>query len=66
MVNAQLGLFLFSEKPKLSVIRQNGKSQTGYLRKQNMPNFLKNDYVLPPDTHTHTCAYQGVRYVRFS
>ena len=65
MVNAQFGLFLFSEKSKSLVIRQNGESQTGCLRKQNTPNFLKNDYVLPPDTYTHTCAYQGVRYVRF-
>ena len=32
---------------------------------QSTPNFSKNEHFLPPHTHT-TCAYQGVRNVRFS
>ena len=35
------------------VIRQKGESQSGVPRKQNMPNFPKNEHLLPPDTHTY-------------
>ena len=47
-----------------SVIRQKGESQNGCFKRQSTPNFPKNEHFLPPDTHT--CAYQGVRNVRFS
>ena len=36
-----------------SVIRRKGESQSGVPRKQNMPNFPKNEHFLPPDTHTY-------------
>ena len=37
-----------------SVIRQKGKSQNGCFKKTHFPsNFPKNEYFLPPDTHTH-------------
>ena len=47
-------------------IRLYGKSanlKTSVSRKQSTPNFPKNEHFLPPDTHT--CAYQGVRNLRF-
>ena len=49
-----------------SVSREQGKRanlKTGVSRKQSTPNFPKNKHFLPPDTDT--CAYQGVRHVRF-
>ena len=39
--------------------------ETSVSRKQSTPNFPKNDYFLPTDS-TPTCAYQGVRKIRFS
>ena len=41
-----------------SVIRQKGESQTGVSRKQNTPNFPKNEHFLPPDTQTR-CSFFG-------
>ena len=41
-----------STTDNLSVIRQKSESQTGITRKQSMPNFPKNEYFLPFDTHT--------------
>ena len=38
--------------------------KTGVSRKQSTPDFPKNEHILPPDTPM--CAYQGLRYVRFS
>ena len=37
--------------------------KTGVSRKQSTPNFPKIEDFLPPDTRT--CAYHGVRNVRF-
>ena len=37
------------EKLNLSVIRQNGESQSGGKKKQSTPNFPKNEDFLPPD-----------------
>ena len=41
-----------STTDNLSVIRQKSESQTGIARKQSTPNFPKNEYFLPFDTHT--------------
>ena len=50
-----------------SVIRQNGESQNGCFKKTKHTKFPKNEHFLPLDAlHTCTCAYQGVRMVRFS
>ena len=38
--------------------------ETSVSRKESTPNFPKNDYFLPTDS-TPTCAYQGVRKIRF-
>ena len=41
------------------VIRQKGKDHNGgnkEIKKQSMPNFLKNKHFLPPDTHTYVCV----------
>ena len=48
-----------------SVIRQRVNLKTGVSRKQNTPNFLKNENFLLL-IRIHTCAYQGVRNVCFS
>ena len=33
--------------------------KTGVSRKQSMPNFLKNEHFLSPDTHTYVCVSGG-------
>ena len=38
---------------KSSVTKQKGKSEDGADKKQDAPNFPKNEYFLPPDTHTY-------------
>ena len=40
------------------------QSFPGVSKKRSTPNFPKNEHFLPSDTYT--CAYQGVRKVRFS
>ena len=46
------------------VIRQKGESQNGCFKKKSVPNFSKNEYFLPPDTHAYVCI-QVVRNVCF-
>ena len=67
MLRLRENVFAKWENRTSSVIRQKGESKTGVSREQSTSNFLKNEHFLPPDTHTYarTCAYQGVRNVRF-
>ena len=53
---------------KTSVIRQKDESQNGCFRKTKHAKFPEKQTFLtpPPLLRTHTCAYQGVRNVRFS
>ena len=39
--------------------------KTGVSRKQSTPNFPKNEHFLPLEHFLRTCAYHGVRNVRF-
>ena len=48
-----------------SAIRQNGESQNGFSRKKSTSNFLKNEYFLPPDTHTYVRVSGGKKYFLF-
>ena len=51
---------------KLSVTDKRANLKTEVTRNQSTSSFLKNNISYPPDTHsTRTCAYQGVRNVRF-
>ena len=45
--------------------RQKGESQSRCFKKTKHAKFSKNEHFLPPE-HIRTCAYQGVRDVRFS
>ena len=47
-----------------SVIRRKGESQSGVPRKQNMPNFPKNEHFLPPDTHTYVLCFLETPKIR--
>ena len=49
-----------------SVIGQKGQSQNGYFKKQNAPNFTKNEHFLPPDTYTYVCVSGGKKYLFFA
>ena len=40
-------------------MRQKGEPQTGVSRKQDTPNFPKNEHFLPPDTHTYVWVSEG-------
>ena len=42
-----------------SVIRQKGECQKGCFKKTKHANFPKNNYFLPPDTHTNVCVSGG-------
>ena len=54
---------IFSQRYLIpSVIRQKGESQNGCFQKTKHRKF--SEHFLP--TNTHTCAYHGVRNVRFS
>ena len=50
---------LFPKKVKASVIRQKGDLKTGASRKQNAPNFPKNEHFLPPNMHTYVRVSSG-------
>ena len=39
--------------------------KTGVSRKQNTPNFPKNEHFLPPDTHTCMCVSGGNKCLFF-
>ena len=37
----------------------------GVIRKQNRPNFPKNEWFVHPDTHTYMCVSGGKKYSFF-
>ena len=39
--------------------------KTGVSRKQSMPNFPKNEHLLPPDTHMYVCISGGKKCLFF-
>ena len=47
-----------------SLIRQKANLKTGVSRKQNTPNFPKNEHFLPSDTHMYVCV-SGVKKCSF-
>ena len=52
-------------KQKWSLIRQKGESQNGCFKKTKHTKFSEKWNISYPLIRTHTCAYQGVRNVRF-
>ena len=52
------------QKLNSSVISKSANLKVEVTRKQSTPNFPKNEYFLPSDTHTYVCV-SGERNVRF-
>ena len=50
---------LFPKTVNASVIRQKGDLKTVASRKQNTPNFPKNEHFLTPNMHTYVCVSRG-------